>query len=88
MNKSVWTVSKEDLGRVLLHLPLGILTCVLWYVHWSLAVIFAAGFILYEKEQDKYVEDQAWKDIRGWLWGIAITGVIVFVLKLLGVLWR
>ena len=88
MLKSFWTVSNEDVGRVLLHVPLGILTCALWYVHPALAVIFAAGFIIYEKQQDKYVKDQAWKDIKGWLWGIGIIGVVLFVLKLLGVLWR
>jgi len=86
MGKSLWTVSNEDVGRVLLHLPLGILTCALWYVDWPLAIIFAAGFIIYEKEQDKYVVDQAWKDIKGFLWGLGITGVVLFVLKLLGIL--
>lgn len=48
--------------------------------------MFAAGFIIYEKEQDKYVQDQAWKDIKGFLWGLGIIGVVLFVLKLLGIL--
>ena len=80
------SVLKDDVGRVLLHLPLGILTCVLWYVDWPLAVIWAAGFIIYEKEQDKYAMDQAWKDIKGFLWGLGVTGIVLFVLKLLGIL--
>ena len=83
---SLFTVSKDDLGRVLLHVPLGILTCALWYVHWALAVVFAAGFIIYEKEQDKYTIDQAWKDIKGFLWGLGLTGSVLFVLKLLGII--
>lgn len=76
-------IPKEELRRVLLHLPLGLLTCLLGYAYWWLALIFAAGFIIYELNQDW---NDAYKDIKGWLWGIGIGGSVMFGLKLGGII--
>lgn len=86
MDKSLLTISKAERGRVLLHMPLGILTCLFWHeLGWAPAIIFGIGFLWYEKQQDKVIKDQGWKDIKGWLWGLGITGSLLIVLKLIAV---
>jgi len=72
----------DDLHRVLLHLPVGLATVLFIYVHWSLALVFGFGFALYEICQDKVVGDNAHKDIKGWLWGMIITGTIILLISL------
>lgn len=66
---------------ILLHIPLGLLTCVLCYAHWVLAVILAVGFYIYELNEDWHISDNAYKDIKGFLWGIGIGGIIMIILK-------
>lgn len=84
--KTLVIISKNELGRVLLHLPLGLLTCLLGYTCWWLALIFACGFLVYEVNEDWHISDQAWVDIKGFLWGIGIGGITMFILKIAGVL--
>lgn len=81
---SLLSVSKEDIGRVLLHVPVGLIAGFMYFAHWSFPVIFIAAFLVYEKNQDKYVHDQAWKDIKGAIWGMGIAGVTIGILQLLG----
>jgi len=83
---SLFSVSKEDIRRVLLHVPVGLIAGFMYFAHWSFPVIFIALFIVYEKNQDKYVKDQAWKDIKGAIWGCGISGVIIGILRLKGVI--
>ena len=84
--KNLLIISKEELSRVLLHIPLGLLTCLLGYTAWWLGIIFTCGFILYELNQDMHLSDQAFIDIKGWLWGIGTGGLVMFGLKIGGVL--
>lgn len=63
----------SDSGRVLLHMPVGISTVAMGYCWWWLAVLFAAGFLAYELNECQYLRDRAYKDIRGWLWGMFIA---------------
>jgi len=85
-NKTLFRVSKRELGGVLLHLPLGLLTCLLGYIGWWLALIFASSFLVYELNEDWRISDLAYIDIKGFLWGLAIGGIIMFGLKLGGVI--
>lgn len=82
MDKTLFKISKKELGRVLLHLPLGLLVCLLGYTAWWLALIFTTGFVIYELDQDWKIGDDAYKDIKGWLYGVGIGGLIIFGLKL------
>jgi len=85
--KSLFKVSRQELARVLMHMPLGILAVVFGYwVGWWLAVIFTAGFLIYEVDEDWHIRNGAYSDIKGFLWGVGIGGVVMVILKLVGVL--
>jgi len=46
-----------------------------------LALLFGLGFIAYEGNQDRWKKDQAWKDLKPWLWGIGIYIVVWYLAK-------
>ena len=83
-NKNLFIIAGNEVNRVLLHIPLGLLVCLLCYVHWALALIFATGFYIYEMNEDWHISDCAYKDIKGFLWGAFLGGIALFILKLLG----
>lgn len=86
MKKSLLKITKGDLRRVLLHIPVGLATVFLGYfVGWWLAVIFDTSFIVYELNQDWHISDMAFVDIKGHCWGLFLGGVILSVLKILGI---
>lgn len=85
-SRSLFKVSRDELGRVLLHSTLGLLTCLLGYASWWLALMFCTGFIVYELDQDWKIGDNAYTDIKGFLWGLGMGGVIMFSFKLGGIL--
>ena len=61
--------------RVLLHIPVGLLMGIpiLGYQLMQL-------FFFYEKNEDKWTSDQAWKDTAGALFGMAITVIVSLIL--------
>jgi len=67
-----------DLDNVLLHIPVGAVNALLCLVSGELCVIFGAGFLAYEIVQRKVTKDKAYTDIQGWLWGIALAGIIIW----------
>ena len=75
--KSLLKVGEDELCRVLLHIPLGLLVCLLCYVHWALALAFVISFLYYELNQDMHLSDDAFKDIKGFLYGLGIGGIIM-----------
>jgi len=82
----LFVILREELRRVLLHIPVGLLACLLGYTAWWLAVMFTIGFLYYELNEDMHLSDHAFMDIKGFLWGIGIGGLIIFGLKLGGIL--
>ena len=49
------------------------------YIHWTIALLFGIGFIIFELNQEKHywkVGDKACKDLAGWLLGIFIAGIV------------
>ncbi len=76
--KCVFSLSKDEWERVLMHIPVGMLTVVLgFFVAWWLGPLFGIGFLIYEVDEDWHLRNGAWKDIKGWLWGLAILGLIL-----------
>lgn len=65
------------LNRTYLHAPIGLVTVALIYANTGLGVLFGAGFVAYEITQggDPHL------DIKGWLWGVGIAGVVWLILK-------
>ena len=55
--------------RILLHIPHGVLAVLL--KGWK-SLAFTAAFLVYELNQDKHEKDEAFKDIYGFLAGMAI----------------
>jgi len=87
MKSMLLMITSEELKRVLLHIPLGLLTVLFgYYIGWWLAVIFAVGFLVYEVDEDWHISDEAYKDVKGFIWGLGIMGVVVFGLKLGGII--
>jgi len=69
-----------------MHVPLGLLMCLLGWIAWWLVIVFFVGFAIYELDEDFHLRDGAYTDLKGMLWGIAIGGIIMFGLKLGGVI--
>lgn len=49
------------------------------YVHWTIALLFGVGFIVFELNQEKHywkVGDKACRDLAGWLVGMVIGGLV------------
>lgn len=84
--KNIFGLQKGEAKRVLGHIPIGILITVLIYVHWALGIAMLALFIIYELNQDKYISDEGFKDIKGACWGVGLSGIIMFGLQLGGFL--
>lgn len=76
----------RDLGffknRTLVHIPLGLLTCLLSFVSWWLAGIFAVSFLCYELVEETAISDKSYHDIRGYLIGLVIGGVVMLGVNL------
>jgi len=65
------------LWRLLIHVPVGVVNGLIFNVNVFAGVVFAWGFIHgYEFNEDSYIQDQAWKDICGYLWGFALWFVV------------
>ena len=71
--------SKDKIYRLFLHVPVGIITSFLFLVNPSLTIIFGIGFLVYELDQDWRIEDSAYADIYGWLVGIVIGAIGLFI---------
>jgi len=87
MKSILLMITTGELRRVLLHIPLGLLTVLFGcYVSWWLAAILTIGFLVYEVNTDWHISDGAYKDIKGFIWGLAIGGLVFFGLKIGGVI--
>jgi len=74
---------RKDLRRVLLHIPLGLVTCFLFHINWALGLAFTVSFLAYEHNEDLHTKDQMWKDLKGYLWGLALGGLGLFIFRML-----
>ena len=76
------THNRDDEGdfghRVLLHIPVGLLIGIpiLGYPLLKL-------FIAYEENEDKWVQDEAWKDYFGAMVGASITIITILVIGII-----
>jgi hypothetical protein len=70
-----------DLDNVLMHIPVGIINTLICCLSGWLGLIFAYGFIKYERIEQKDIHDKAYPDIQGWLWGIGISAIIIGIIR-------
>lgn len=68
---------KADAWRLLLHTVPGGFTAWLITQNPVAGVLFFLGFMVYELNEDWSIKDQAWKDLKGWLWGFALAAYVL-----------
>lgn len=72
-------MSRSAVG-LMVHIPVGMANVAIAWFSPAVAVIFGGGFLAYEITQGS----QPHLDIKGWLWGIALAMIGLFICKLLG----
>jgi len=70
---------EDDVGNVLLHMPVGLIAGAAALVSGWICLIFGLGFLAYELREAKIIEDKAYPDIQGFLWGLGIFVVLYLV---------
>lgn len=63
--------------RAWLHVPVGMACAALSFASQTLPLAFCIAFIAYELNEDRHIRDQAWKDLAGFLWGLAAGGLAI-----------
>ncbi len=83
--KPVITVSASDrTKRLLLHIPVGLVTGLACWQLPVLGVAMLLSFIYYEQNEDWHIRDQACWDVAGFIWGLGIVAVIISAYLLIG----
>ncbi len=82
MNKFV---EKHKTVRAFLHIPVGLLCGFALLSGWAQiwGVVFFISFIIYELNEDFHLKDEACWDIAGFLWGLALSVIILNALRFL-----
>ena len=72
-------MSRDDLLRALLHFPVGLF--VAWLISWNTGqgVMLGVAFLMYELLNDWRKVDSSYKDVLGYVWGLAIGSVGVYL---------
>jgi len=65
--------------RALIHVPVGAFNAWLLQDATPTGVIFFAAFMIYQLDECLHIKDQAWRDIKGYLWGLAIAAYILIL---------
>ena len=73
--------TRKALIRLAVHVPLGILIVLASSLHWTLPLSLAALFVYYEHNEDHWLRDQAWYDVVGALWGMALATLAWIILS-------
>lgn len=74
-----FTRSWQDWFRLLSHVPVGGVNVAIFLANPLLGALFGAGFLVYEVTQGH----QPHKDIKGYLYGIGIGGIVWLIIQLL-----
>jgi hypothetical protein len=69
--------SKDIIGRVILHIPVGVLNAWFYYKNPYMGLGLTLAFIAYEVLDEWRSADKSWKDAFGWLIGFAVMGAIL-----------
>jgi hypothetical protein len=67
--------------RLLIHIPVGVVTAIIGLLGWYWAFILFASFIFYEQNEDWHIKDGAYKDVIGFIVGYATTSMIIYILR-------
>lgn len=78
----IFFCDEDSVNNVLIHIPVGLITVFITLFSGCLGVLFGVGFIIYELSEQKLISDEAYQDIKGWLWGIGIASIIGLLVKI------
>jgi len=67
-------------SEALFHFPVGLFTAFLLHINPALGCLFGLGFISYEVMEDWRIHDKSYLDLYGWLLGLGLGGVILWLL--------
>jgi hypothetical protein len=70
-----------NLDNVLLHIPVGAVLVAVSLFSPPVAVIFGIGFIFYELNEQRIIQDKAYPALQGWLWGIGLLAIILLIVR-------
>jgi len=73
---------KEKLFRAAIHVPAGVITALACQLGWVFGIVCFTGFSLYEINEDKHLHDKAFLDIFGYLVGLYVAVLVLYVLRL------
>ena len=71
---------KANAMRLLQHIPVGAFNAWLLHEATPTGVIFFLGVMIYQLDECFHLKDQAWRDIKGYLWGLAIAAYVLILL--------
>lgn len=66
--------------RLIMHIPAGVITCLAYYLHWSLVLACLVSFMIYEINEDRHLHDRAYLDIIGFIFGLYGAVVVIWVI--------
>ena len=74
-------MTKNELIRAAMHFPVGVAVACL--ISWSLAhgIMLGIAFLIYEIMNDWRKKDWSYKDVYGYIWGLAIGAIILLILR-------
>ncbi len=75
-------MSKKRRYRLFIHVPHGFFIALAVYVHPVLAAILAGLFIFYQRNEDHWIKDQAWKDVAGAILGLILAIALILAFRL------
>lgn len=82
MRTKLHKIVKSDGFRAVLHFPVGVFTAWLGVRTPMICLVFGLGFLVYEALEDWRIKDRGYKDVFGYLIGIAAGSVIWWLASL------
>lgn len=73
---------ESSVDNVLLHIPVGVVNVAVYLIFPLLALLFGYGYIKYETTQRRVVQDKAYPELQGWLWGMGLTAIVILIWEL------
>jgi len=74
-------IEHSALQGYIAHTPHGVINVILAVeVHWTIALLFGVGFIIYQYWQKYQGHPVDADDIAGWLLGMAICGIVYWII--------
>ena len=69
-------IKEDKMKRLLVHLPVGLVNVLALWVSVPLGLSFTVGFLLYEVDEDWKIKNGAYRDVGGWLYGMALGTLV------------